>query len=100
MRIDCPVCGPRDVGEFQYDGDGTICRPDLGEQDVTVWNSYVYDRANPVGQHREIWQHVHGCRSHLLVVRDTVTHQISAVQRVKPGAGVPGESAMGDRGRS
>jgi len=88
MRIKCPICGPRDAGEFQYDGDGNIRRPAMDEKDVSIWNAFVYDRVNPAGRHREIWQHVHGCRSHLLVERDTVSHEIFSVVRVQPGQGV------------
>ena len=32
----------------------------------------VFVRDNPMGEHREYWQHVHGCRQWLFVVRDTV----------------------------
>jgi sarcosine oxidase subunit delta len=39
----------------------------------------VFIRDNPRGAHHEYWQHVHGCRQWLRVVRDTVTHEIAAV---------------------
>jgi heterotetrameric sarcosine oxidase delta subunit len=34
---------------------------------------------NPAGDHNEIWQHSGGCRAHLRVVRNTLTHEISSV---------------------
>jgi len=34
---------------------------------------------NTVGDHKEYWQHSGGCRSHLVVVRSTLTHVISPI---------------------
>ena len=79
MIITCPHCGPRDLAEFSYRGDATRKRPDPASDDQTAWNAYVYDRANPAGEHREIWQHSGGCRSHLVVTRNTLTHEILSV---------------------
>ena len=79
MIITCPYCGPRDLSEFAYQGDGNRTRPDPGSTDQEAWNAYVYDRLNPAGEHNEIWQHSGGCRSHLVVTRNTLTHKISTV---------------------
>jgi len=79
MRITCPHCGPRDLQEFSYQGDATLTRPDPASTDQDAWNAYVYDRANPAGEHREFWQHSGGCRKHLVVTRNTLTHAISGV---------------------
>jgi sarcosine oxidase subunit delta len=79
MIITCPYCGPRDLVEFTYQGDGTRTRPDPASTDQAAWNAYVYDRPNPAGDHTEIWQHHGGCRAHLTVVRSTLTHKISSV---------------------
>lgn len=79
MRITCPHCGPRDLIEFSYQGDASLTRPDPASTDQDAWNAYVYDRANPAGEHREIWQHSGGCRKHLVVTRNTLTHAISDV---------------------
>lgn len=97
MLITCPYCGPRDVSEFAYQGDGSRKRPDPASTNPEAWNAYVYERLNPAGAHNEIWQHAGGCRAHLAVVRDTLTHEISSVRfarehgapthgRRKPGA--------------
>lgn len=80
MIIPCPYCGPRDVVEFTYQGDATVVRPDPASTDQDAWNRYVYDRANPAGRHSEVWQHSGGCRAHLIVERDTVTHAVGAVR--------------------
>jgi len=44
----------------------------------------VFDRANPDGEHREIWNHTGGCRTHLIVTRKTKTHEILACEPVGP----------------
>lgn len=84
MLITCPYCGARDVSEFTYQGDGNRLRPVANSQDLDSWNAYVYDRLNPAGDHNEIWQHSGGCWTHIRVVRNTLTHEISDVQPVRP----------------
>ena len=76
MRIPCPHCGSRDIGEFVYRGDATLVRPD-GESGLF---DYVYLRNNPMGPHREHWYHAQGCRNWLVVARDTLTHAVSAAR--------------------
>ncbi|TMJ02810.1 MAG: sarcosine oxidase subunit delta [Alphaproteobacteria bacterium] len=80
MRIPCPYCGPRGNDEFIYLGDATVRRPDpqaLGASDA--FYEYVYLRDNPSGLHQELWYHGGGCRSWLVVTRNTRTHEISDV---------------------
>lgn len=79
MLINCPYCGPRDLSEFTYQGDGNRTRPDSASTDTEAWYAYVYQRENPAGDHNENWQHSGGCRQHLAVVRNTLTHEISSV---------------------
>ena len=95
MRLSCPCCGPRDLDEFVYGGDGARLRPDQSETDALPWQIYVYDRQNPRGLHVELWQHVAGCRHWLRVVRDTATHEIRSVEL----AGRFTERGMRGRGR-
>lgn len=83
MLITCPYCGPRDLAEFTYQGDGNRTRPDPASTDEQAWNKYIYDRLNIPGEHNEIWQHSGGCRMHLAVVRNTLTHQFLSVQPVR-----------------
>ncbi|WP_082847922.1 sarcosine oxidase subunit delta [Bradyrhizobium sp. DOA9] len=79
MRIECPFCGPRDVGEFAYHGDATR-RPEASTSDATQpFYQAVYLRDNPAGRHKELWYHAGGCRSWLSVTRDTRTHEIFGV---------------------
>lgn len=50
--------------------------PDAGE---AAWDAYLHLRSNPAGQTEELWQHDGGCGAWLMVVRDTVSHDISQV---------------------
>ena len=79
MLITCPYCGPRDAAEFTYQGDANRAYPGLASTDLDAWNAYVYDRVNTAGDHHEFWQHSGGCRAHLRVTRNTLTHAIGAV---------------------
>ncbi len=86
MRLTCPYCGERDHQEFTYRGDATAERPQLDNTSLDAHSSYVYDRANPAGVHRELWNHTSGCRTHLLVERDTTSHKILSCRPVGPFA--------------
>jgi len=89
VRIACPFCGERGNEEFVYLGDATLERPPadpaapLDEEARTRWHDYVYLRDNPAGPHRELWQHVSGCRAWLVVTRDTRTHAILKVESAR-----------------
>ena len=85
MRIACPYCGPREVGEFSYLGDAAPVRPPL-EAGEEAFFDYVYVRDNPAGEMQENWYHGGGCRAWLKVTRNTLTHEIKAVE-ASPGAG-------------
>lgn len=93
MLIPCPHCGPRDISEFSYQGDATRTRPDPASTDMKAWYDYVYNRPNPAGPHREYWQHSGGCRAHLLVVRDTLSHEIESVAFARTGLNAAGGEA-------
>jgi methylglutamate dehydrogenase subunit B len=81
MRIKCPYCGSRDAGEFSYLGDAILKRPADGAQDIDgPMFDYVYLRDNPAAQHREHWYHGAGCRSWIVVERDTRNHDIISVE--------------------
>ena len=89
MLIDCPYCGPRDQAEFTYQGDATRKRPAPQSTRQAAWDAYVYDRPNPAGPHSEYWQHSGGCRAHLVVRRDTLTHGISSATLARDDAPKP-----------
>ena len=77
MRIVCPHCGERPVDEFVDYGAAGLRRPESSTA-MADWVDYVYLRDNPAGPHRELFYHVGGCRSWLVVTRDTRTHAVSA----------------------
>lgn len=82
MIINHPLLGPRDFSEFVYLGDVRLIeRPDWLQDDAgEQFYSYLHERDNPAGRHRELWYHEHGDRSWLVVTRDTVTHEIESVE--------------------
>ncbi|MER9653913.1 sarcosine oxidase subunit delta [Mesorhizobium sp. M0152] len=84
MRITCPFCGERELGEFTYLGDAKPVRPEAGASMDDVFD-YVYLRDNVAGVMDENWYHGGGCRVWLKVTRNTLTHEISSVE---PATGV------------
>lgn len=78
IRINCPVCGPRNETEFTYGADATLRRPEMNETALQPWVDYVFNRDNPRGWHREYWHHVQGCRQWLVLNRNTLTHEIGS----------------------
>ena len=86
MRIQCPYCGERDVSEFSYLGDAAPVRPEGPAATAEAMHDYVYLRDNPAGPLRELWYHGAGCRSWLVVTRDTRTHAIAAVTPARAAA--------------
>ena len=84
MLIRCPHCGPRDHTEFAYGREAQSPRPGDAAP-LESWVDYVYLRDNPCGEHAEYWQHLRGCRSWILVRRDTLTHAVLATEPAQPG---------------
>jgi sarcosine oxidase subunit delta len=81
MRIACPHCGERSLDEFLYSGDATVKRPDFASPNAPEeYASYVYERSNPPGMHRELWYHAAGCHAWLVVTRGIATHVITSVE--------------------
>ena len=76
MLIPCPHCGERELEEFTYLGDATKVRPPLDAPEAD-WCDYLFMRENPMGAHREHWHHSAGCRSLLVVERNTLTHAVA-----------------------
>jgi heterotetrameric sarcosine oxidase delta subunit len=88
MRIKCPYCGERDAEEFGYLGAASLKRPDPGAADAgQAFCEYVYVRDNPAGLNAELWYHRAGCRSWLIVERDTRNHEIKLVTLASPAPG-------------
>lgn len=103
MRIQCPFCGEREPGEFAYRGDAKPKRPGVTALDAAagagiadLFYDYVYLRDNVAGTMDEYWYHGGGCRSWLVVERNTLTHEIGSV---RAASGV-GATLAGAGGRS
>ena len=85
MRIPCPFCGERDSQEFAFLGQAGLTRPDPyapGAQ--KAFHDYVHIRKNPAGANSELWLHANGCRSWIIVHRNTLTHEISSSEFASP----------------
>ena len=94
MIINHPLLGPRDAAEFVYLGDASLIdRPDPNAADAADrFFEYGYLRDNPAGTHEELWYHEQGDRSWLVVTRDTLTHDITAVRLARDVAKERGRS--------
>jgi len=94
MIINHPLLGPRDAAEFVYLGDASLIdRPDPNAEDAADrFFEYGYLRDNPAGMHAELWYHEQGDRSWLVVTRDTLTHDITAVRLARDVAKERGRS--------
>ncbi len=80
LLIPCPWCGPRDQCEFTYGG-AAVKFPPLDQTPPAArneWHNAVHVRDNPRGLTRELWYHEAGCECWIEVMRDTLTHEISA----------------------
>jgi heterotetrameric sarcosine oxidase delta subunit len=79
LLIACPYCGPREEIEFRYGGEGV---PIPSEADDRAWARFLYYRNSPAGLFTERWVHTYGCRQWFHVLRDTLTHEISATSKL------------------
>jgi sarcosine oxidase subunit delta len=80
MLITCPHCGTRPVEEFTFLGDAKPQRPSSNDPaTMDQWFDYVYLRDNPKGAIDEYAHHSGGCRTWLVVTRNTEMHAIDAV---------------------
>lgn len=86
MRLNCPICGPRDRREFYYSGADVYLNRPAPDAGAEAWDDYLHLRDNPMGMTRDLWYHEQGCCSWLVVTRNTVTHEIAQVELVA-GAG-------------
>ena len=82
MRLTCPLCGDRDRREFHYYGAEDYLNRPAPEAPAQAWDDYLHNRDNPAGVTRDLWYHDLGCSSWLVVTRNTVTHEILAVEAV------------------
>lgn len=84
MRLNCPICGLRDLREFTYRG-AALDRPDA-DAGPEAWDDFVHLRENPAGPTAELWYHSSGCGAWLKVTRNTVTHEMIKSELVSEAA--------------
>ncbi|MBD1202826.1 MAG: sarcosine oxidase subunit delta [Rhodobacteraceae bacterium] len=82
MRLTCPLCGERDRREFYYYGSEDYLNRPAPDAPPQAWDDHLHNRDNPAGVTRDLWYHDMGCSSWLVVTRNTVTHEIHAVELV------------------
>jgi sarcosine oxidase subunit delta len=66
--------------EFEYYCDDSLLTEVWGSEAVQQNLDRVFLRSNHLGYHQEIWQHTHGCRGWLRVLRHNLTHEIKESQ--------------------
>jgi sarcosine oxidase subunit delta len=77
LLISCPWCGERAETEFSCGGEARIMRPSEPDKlSDAEWADYLFNRTNPRGAYKELWNHAQGCRRWFEVDRDTVTYRI------------------------
>lgn len=86
--IPCPLCGPREIGEYRYGGE-IQARPAPGST-VATWSDYLFARRNVAGMERAWWFHRAGCRRWFQAERDTRTNEVARVDWRLPAATTPG----------
>jgi len=79
MKIPCPHCGDRDLGEFVYGGDASKKRPEHGSKGAKTWHDFAFVFENPKGPHLEFWHHTLGCRQWFKLTRNTATNEVIEV---------------------
>ena len=90
LEIKCPYCGKRSQNEFAYGGDATVKRPELNKEvSDQEWDTFVYYRKNPRGNHLELSHHISGCRQWFKAKRNTATHEIIETFELSEDVGDP-----------
>ncbi len=86
LLIRCPWCGDRAETEFSCGGEAGISRP-LRPDTLTdaEWSDYLFNRNNPRGEHKELWNHTAGCRRWFEAERDTVTYIVKRTYQLGHG---------------
>ena len=82
MRLNCPICGERDRREFYYQGAAVMLERPTPDASAEAWDDYVHLRDNPAGRTADLGYPEAGCGAWLRVERETVTHEIFAVELV------------------
>ncbi len=63
MRLNCPLCGPRDRREFYYSGSDDYLNRPAPDAPAEAWDDMLHLRDNPAGVTKDLWYHETGCCS-------------------------------------
>lgn len=80
MRLECPLCGERDLREFHYMGHAVALERPAPDAGARAWDDYLHNRDNVAGVTRDLWYHQAGCAAWLVVTRDTASHAVHEVR--------------------
>jgi heterotetrameric sarcosine oxidase delta subunit len=84
LLIHCPHCGPRAQAEFVYERTMDSVVPlDMQPEEAM---EKLFTRTNPRGVDEELWRHTYGCRAWMILRRNRVTSEISAIRAIGPEA--------------
>jgi sarcosine oxidase subunit delta len=83
QHFPCPWCGERAETEFRYAGDAGTERRGRAIDD-RGWAQYLYFRRNAKGPAKECWIHTAGCGRWFELHRDTVTHEVTGSEPMRP----------------
>ena len=72
-ELRCPFCGARELHEFLF-------HKTLPPAGVTTPAQQLYLRDNDPQESCEHWQHLHGCRAWLKVVRNPSTGEVRSIE--------------------
>jgi sarcosine oxidase subunit delta len=76
LILNCPYCGIHcDETELAPGGEAHLTREGPGSTDA-AFETYLFDRKNPMGVHFERWRHAYGCGKWFLAARCTVTLEV------------------------
>ncbi len=76
LILTCPYCGiEADETELAPGGEAHLKREGPGADD-DAFETYLFQRKNPMGVHFERWRHAFGCGKWFLAARDTVTLEV------------------------
>ncbi len=76
LILTCPYCGVAcDETELAPGGEAHLTRYGPGSSDED-FESYLFERANPMGVHFERWRHANGCGKWFIAARSTTTLEV------------------------
>ncbi len=76
LILTCPCCGiDCDETELAPGGEAHLKREGPGSTDE-AFETYLFERANPMGVHFERWRHANGCGKWFLAARSTTTLEV------------------------